>query len=230
MFFGKLLIAAAAAAIATTAAAQTVGTEEHANEVTLNFTGLGVTGATFGGFVEITEGQPLNVPPTIVQSGSGDTVTLDVTLEAGRSASGQTAVDFTSDSGGAGFVWSKGSVFDDTPGGLNFFFSLNVASTLENFTVYLGQGSNLFGNNWWIGSPNLSQMQSSGGPVALLTLNDLKFVVSAPAFNFNTFDIAQAPSLTVPEPSTWALLTIGFGGLAAGALGRRLRSALQTAV
>ncbi len=66
---------------------------------------------------------------------------------------------------------------------------------------------------------------TANSPTELLSF----LAVGTPAANLPPFALLDGVSLTaVPEPSTWAMMLVGFGGLGYAAL-RRRRTALAAA-
>ena len=63
----------------------------------------------------------------------------------------------------------------------------------------------------------------SGGPITTL-----QFTLTSAAFNPNDFAIGTVALSSVPEPSTWAMMLLGFAGL--GFAGFRTRKPAVAAV
>ena len=141
----------------------------------------------------ITEGQPSAASPTI--SHSDKTWTID--LYCGRKASKPVAGQFVNISGGVGHLYSPQSISDDLPEDLNFYFGVRVGvkrhSVIDYVTLYLGQGSRLTNNNWWIGGQCVALKQKAivvipaatdDGSTQVFTINDIdsgfdRFVLDA---------------------------------------------------
>lgn len=104
----------------------------------------------------ITDGQPSTPPPSISQSGSKWTITL----ECGRKGSASVADKFINICGGRYHSFSP-TANSDQPGKLNFYFGVTIGLKLGGEiyyeTIYLAQGHMGLNNNWWIGSRSLAQ-------------------------------------------------------------------------
>ena len=100
------------------------------------------------GSLQISSGQPSQVPPLINVNNN----VWEITLEAGRHKTLVVAMAFNNLCGGKGKEYAPSGGGGGTPKELNFFFGvilnfLNGAAV----TIYVGQGSYGTTNNWWIG-------------------------------------------------------------------------------
>jgi hypothetical protein len=80
-----------------------------------------------------------------------------ITLNADRSGTSDVAQSFNTIAGGASheLASSHGS-WGDSPGGLNFYFGVNLTIGAETITAYIGQGNwGASQHNWWFGSSAL---------------------------------------------------------------------------
>ncbi|MEG3125916.1 PEPxxWA-CTERM sorting domain-containing protein [Sphingomonas sp. GB1N7] len=91
--------------------------------------------------------------------------------------------------------------------GTNIFAQLNIGGTALGFTQY-------------------------GGPDLFTIVND------KPVFNFGTFNLSSITSGpaqitiaagTVPEPTTWGMMILGFGMIGAAVRSRKVRTAVTFA-
>ena len=118
------------------------------------------TGVTQNNVWMVSDGQPSNPPPIVtpksVSSGNGWTIEFD----AGRQDTSPVADKFIARCGGVDHVYTNTSNLSSGPSELNFFFGVDIALELNGnsatATVYLGQGSSGFSNNWWIGGDCIS--------------------------------------------------------------------------
>jgi hypothetical protein len=107
-------------------------------------------------------------------------------------------------------------------------FSFYMGSPDEYNTLtfnYVGGGSEVFvGNSIWGGSPAGDGTRGAGYRVYYdfggAKVSSISFTSSADAFEWD----GAAGTLGVPEPGTWALMIMGFGG--AGAMLRRRKLAV----
>jgi hypothetical protein len=120
-----------------------------------------IVGVSLSGEPVVTNGQPMNLPPTVTPNITPASNGFMMELDAGRSGSGAVADAFNSVCGGAANEWGIGTATDNSPGELNFYFAvdikLQVGADTSIETVYLGQGSAAsLANNWWIGGSCIS--------------------------------------------------------------------------
>ena len=81
-----------------------------------------------------------------------------ITLNADRSGTSDVAQSFNTKAGGASHEWasSHGS-WGDSPGGLNFYFGVNLTIRGETIAAYIGQGNwGASQHNWWFGGSALT--------------------------------------------------------------------------
>lgn len=98
-----------------------------------------------GAFV-ITDGQPWEGVET--RGGTPGTV-LEVRVLAGRDNTSPPAEWFNER---ADLLLGYG-VLDDSPSKLEFAFSANLVINGSSYSIYLGQGADLAGDDWWLGTP-----------------------------------------------------------------------------
>ena len=137
------------------------GPTRRPNVVTLVDNSGTIVGVTPNGQWMVTNGQPMNTPPTVTPNLSSTQNTFNIELDAGRQDSGPVAEQFNTLCGGAANEWGISTVTDSSPSQLNFFFGIDVKlmSGGDGIVVplYLGQGSSGTGNNnWWIGGKYIS--------------------------------------------------------------------------
>ena len=163
-------------------------TSSHSNTVTLESDQIESISYIDGTFV-ITDGQPYESGPTAKNKGKG---VWEITVNCGRKKSDAVAQKFNSLAGGEYHEYApKGG--GGTPDELNFMYAVQV--TFKNaapITLYLGQGSTMSRNNWWIGGANVVNdgkadlvLISNDQPVQVLRLSggvsDFDFEVIAAA-------------------------------------------------
>jgi len=140
---------------------------ERENQLALRPSGEDLLrGAWLTDSCEATRDQPFGskgLPVLITGGGSQDLV---MTIRAGRKKSEDSAKAFTSGLSEENML-DTGSIWDSKPAELNFalrgtltFTYPRLEATLPDFHV--GQGSNIKGNNWWIGS-KACRLNKSGG-------------------------------------------------------------------
>jgi phospholipase C len=179
-----------------TAAASPVGTSSQSNVVTITDQSNMITSISYvGGSLKVSEGQPKK-KPTIAKAGNVFTITLD----AGRQKTTPIADKFNSLCGGQNNEYAP-SGGGGTPSQLNFFFGveiqINYLGTPGYILVFLAQGSDWEGNNWWMGSPNLSNY---GQPTLVCTVgqNNVPFGLSGnnDSFTFTALPVYPVHNLT----------------------------------
>jgi hypothetical protein len=121
--------------------------------------------------LNITSGEDYELPPSIVRSG----YEWKITLQADRKGSDAVADAFNTTVGGAIHEYAPDQPGTDAqPDSLNFFFGVritwNVGGLRVTDEVYLGQGHNITGNNWWIGA---NEIVASGVPNYLVISDDI---------------------------------------------------------
>jgi hypothetical protein len=80
-----------------------------------------------------------------------------ITLNADRNGTSEVAQSFDTIAGGVSHEWaSSHRSFGGSPGGLNFYFGVNLTVGAETITAYIGQGNwGASQHNWWFGSSAL---------------------------------------------------------------------------
>lgn len=123
--------------------------------------------------LNITNGQPSTIPPSISQSGKDWTIEI----KCGRKGSDGVASSFVSSCGGQGHLYSPGTFIDDKPGKLNFSFAVQVGFLIAGNNYYvelhLAQGHSGASNNWWIGGPCVAKSSSAILNIASIAGGDL---------------------------------------------------------
>jgi hypothetical protein len=103
-------------------------------------------GLEYGDAFAISAGQPWQGVQTT--GGTPGTV-LEVTVKAGRHDTAPPAEWFNERAD----LLLDYAVIDDTPSELNFAFAANLVINGSSYPIYLGQGSDLAGDDWWLGTP-----------------------------------------------------------------------------
>jgi hypothetical protein len=185
------------------------------------------------------------VEPLITDFNSDSQVNGNITdLAAGYQFSqGNTTLDFTRD-GGLG-LWSGMSAPPPADNGVSGAFyetvtsngaaTLTAARPIEDFQFYMGSPDDynqieftfantsitpvtLTGSQIWGGSPDGNGDQSQGFTVSYqfsAPVSQITFSSSGNSFEFDKL------AGGVPEPASWALMIVGFGGAGAALRGRR---------
>ena len=185
-------------------------TTSHANPVTFaidpkyqNEKGIQVAIEYIDNTFNITAGQPVVQLPSI-KTDVNKPGLIEIDVNCGRKKSKPVADSFNTYDAGWGFLCN--TTFDISytikPAELNFYYGLNLIFTKETeldksdrIALYVAQGSNLLGNNWWIGGPEWAlESYSSGGQFITLQYPD-KHIVSVSIstrtlFHNNNFSIA----------------------------------------
>lgn len=125
-----------------------IDTTQHTNLVTISFAGGWTGGFEWDGGYAISSGQPWS---GVTSTPTGDTVTIQIL--AGRHGTSQVAQWFRQRASAA--VVSS-DFFADWPADLNFAFTGTLEVNGDTWPVVIGQGSDIFQNNWWIGGPGWS--------------------------------------------------------------------------
>lgn len=137
------------------ASAPSTGPTIRSNVATFFDTSNTIVGVSSNGVWMVSAGQPSSPPPTITPQLSPSGNGFSIEFDAGRDDTSQVADSYNSLCGGADHEWSTNSPIDSSPSELNFYFGLNLQLQSKGgsgqATVYLGQGSSGFANNWWIG-------------------------------------------------------------------------------
>jgi hypothetical protein len=109
-----------------------------------------------------------------------------ITLNADQSGTSDVAQGFNAIAGGASCEYSsKWDGLGSSPGGLNFYFGVNLSVGTEQITAYLGQGSyGAANNNWWFGSSALIFVIPPNGMapgfIPQLVIGNTQFAFQAP--------------------------------------------------
>jgi len=126
---------------------------------TFTLTGKDIVNVEYlSGSAKVSDGQPFELPPKVKPDGPGNFV---ITFTAGRHKTLAMAQGFIAAAGGSQYTLVVATSGDPIPNELNFYFGLNLTvrlpsgGRLDNIVIYLGQGSDGIHNNWWLGSPNL---------------------------------------------------------------------------
>jgi hypothetical protein len=129
-------------------------TTKHDNEFTL--TCSSITNISYiADSAVVSSGQPYDTPPEIETKGDDE---WKITFKSGRHKTKSVADSFKSIVGNTTYAMITASSGDKTPDELNFFFGLDLSIKLPNggaldtLPIYLGQGSNAFHNDWWLGA------------------------------------------------------------------------------
>jgi phospholipase C len=139
----------------------------HSNVVTFTDQSETITSISYvANSLVISAGQPSQAPPTITHEGN----VFTIELQAGRHKTTPVADQFNQLCGGRNSEYAPSGGEGGTPGELNFFFALEIQfqyeGTAATQTVYVGQGSFFFTENWWIGGPGI---QNLGTPQLVYT-------------------------------------------------------------
>lgn len=151
----------------------------------------------------VSEGQPMEPPPTIKREG-GQFLIL---FQAGRHKTAEVANRFSNGSGGKDHLFTPFSITNTDPGELNFCFGLKVHwKSGETSDVYLGQGSTMGRNNWWIGSNAITNKDGSatlqaGGDVFSITGYDSK--------KDSTSSLEDVDAQGIPPALVWIIKEVG---------------------
>lgn len=180
----------------------TLGTSSHHNVITIR--GSSIASINYNGTFAITHGQPSQVPPEIKQN--GDTWTVD--FYCGRKKSSPVANGFNGFTGGANHARNPYSSGDRTPAELNFYGGVNVGLKVGTIvypvTLYLAQGSNVWGNNWWVGGKALAYKGSTPVIIPVVSLSgQILEVFELKSSSANTFSLTPwmgAPAPTKDQP------------------------------
>ncbi|WP_119342711.1 hypothetical protein [Facilibium subflavum] len=163
------------------------GTSSHDNYVRL-YPGSGVSSLSFNfkGF-DVSSGQPYQTNLSENQYKDGF---LEMNFQAGRHKTGAVADSYRSYVGDHSSYARNTS--DDYPGELNFYFygALKINGSPVINDVYLGQGSNNSGNNWWFGSADAWQ-DGSTYFMWVKTVDGRKYCISNGDENDYTFMVSD---------------------------------------
>ncbi|KAF0808297.1 hypothetical protein A6D6_00006 [Alcanivorax xiamenensis] len=151
----------------------------------------------------VSEGQPMEPPPKVIAKGEQ----FLILFQSGRHKTGEVADKFSNDSGGRSHLFSPFSIMDEEPSQLNFCFGLRVHwKSGETSEVYLGQGSTMGRNNWWIGSTSITNKNGSailqaGGDVFRITGYDSK--------KDSISSIEDIGAQAIPPALVWIIKEVG---------------------
>ena len=173
-----------------------------------------------------------NIP---VSARAGVVEAVSMTFQSGATFSGLMtfADDFSSISAVAGTLYGYCSTFGayyqpGTSTNITWLFNhgTNQSSAPGTFSQYLMDGQDLGSNSWF--SNYLYFAYDYSNPSALgVTSNTYVYNTSYSPMNRDL--LVSASISAVPEPSTWAMLILGFAGVGLLAYRRRNQSALTAA-
>ncbi len=138
------------------------GTTLQSNTIWLNDDTATIVSISPNGVWMVSDGQPMNPPPTVTPTISPTGNVFNIELDAGRQDTSPVADKFNALCGGGDNMYCTSTVqFGSSPSELNFFFGVEIkvqsGADTSVVTAYLGQGSNDGGqNNWWIGGNCIS--------------------------------------------------------------------------
>jgi hypothetical protein len=171
---------------------------------------------------------PVSARASVVES-------VNMTFQSGATFSGLVtfADDFSSISAVAGTLFGYSSTFGayyqpGTSTNISWLFNhgTNQSSTPGIFSQYLMDGEDKGSNSWF--SNYLYFEYDYSNPSALgVTSNTYVYNTSNSPTNHDV--LVSASISAVPEPSTWAMLVLGFGGVGLLAYRRRNQPALIAA-
>jgi hypothetical protein len=154
----------------------------------------------------------------LLNQGTGTTVTGNTNMSG-------TLVDFSSSTGQTLVVNSSGQAFISTNSGNGLLTSINVSSPLNVFTDFIANPNNsgaftvtvkandgTFTHDFAGGTgQNFVTVLAANGE----TISSVAFTADNPSLGFNQFQQPRISGISaVPEPSTWAMMLLGFLGLA----------------
>lgn len=159
----------------------------HSNVVTITDESNTLKNIVYLGPLVVSEGQPHDPAPTFAKSGN----VFKITLEAGRRNTAPVAHAFNTITGGKDHEYAPFKEIDHSPDDLNFFFGVQLQFEFEGASgvadVYLGQGHVLGVNNWWIGSPLITNF----GEPQLVYTADIKEVSLALSGTHDSFTLRE---------------------------------------
>ena len=138
------------------------GSTLQSNTIWLNDVTATIVSITPNGVWMVSDGQPMNPPPTVTPTIAPSGNVFNIELDAGRQDTSPVADKFNALCGGGANMYCTSTVsLDSSPSELNFFFGVDIkvqsGADSSVVTAYLGQGSNDWGqNNWWIGGDCIS--------------------------------------------------------------------------
>ena len=149
------------------------------NVVTFSDPSCTIAGMSIGTQWSISNAQPANWPPTVTPNLSPSGNSFNIEFDAGRNGTSPVADSYNTLCGSWENQWCTTYGFTGSPHDLNFYFEVDI--TLQHggvqttTTVYLGQGSVGWDNNWWIGGAGISYTGSFTVTIGdkLVTLNIL---------------------------------------------------------
>ncbi|WP_133491258.1 hypothetical protein [Alcanivorax sp. 24] len=151
----------------------------------------------------VSKGQPMDPPPTIKREG-GQFLIL---FQAGRHKTTEVANKFSNDSGGRGHLFSPFSIMDEEPSQLNFCFGLRIHwKSGETSEVYLGQGSTMGRNNWWIGS---SAITNKNGSATLQAGENAFLITGYDTQKGSTSSLEDVDAQGIPPALVWIIKEVG---------------------
>ncbi|HLJ65482.1 MAG TPA: hypothetical protein VKT70_15320 [Stellaceae bacterium] len=113
------------------------------------------------GTFAISDGQSADLPPVIKKDGSK----WSIDINCGRKKTAPVADAFIMLCGGSEYIYNYYASFDSVPSELNFYFAVKIVfdanGESKEFIIYLAQGSNTLGENWWIGGTAIANRGSN---------------------------------------------------------------------
>ena len=152
-------------------------TEIHQNDVNIYSDSVTSISYVANSFI-LSTGQPFAphppAPPvSAAYAGSdGSLLIWRATAFCGRHKTSLPAEYFVSRSGGQQRLFGLNVASDTTPSELNFAFGLDIGLLISGGgtsiqRLYFGQGSNINGNNWWVGGETLNRVGSDRGSITI---------------------------------------------------------------
>ncbi len=165
---------------------------------------------------------------------------LAATLLAGGSASAAQMISFTPPEADGSFTGMFGNMNVD-PGAFTDTYTFNLPTGVAGYTI-----SSIFNNMAATNNIDFTSVAFNGTPFSIGSTGNVEFrflqdahttagsqtlVVSGVSGGNGTYDgtIAFARLTAVPEPASWAMMMMGFGGLGAMMRTNRRRAAASAA-
>lgn len=163
----------------------------------------------------VTEGQPIDPPPDIRKKNNE----FLICFKSGRKKSQTVAHEFNGETGGAGHVFSPFTMGSARPAELNFCFGLALQwASGGSTTIYLGQGSTMSRNNWWIGADAIevhnetATIESPEGETFRISGYSAQTAASAEASDRSTMASSASESgaqAGIPPALAWLIKEVG---------------------